>query len=411
MKLINVIKLFSENRGVYEEKGGYIRSLPNIDRDVKLLVNLVHKYYDEYPDHKYIGKEEMHNFYDVCYPGARDAEEYHMAIDNLHDAKVSTDIMSDILEQAVEMHFAQLIATKLVPAMNGTKFGIIPNIKADVEQFVSYMKRPPKDSTALQPNMMLPSELIAEALSYEGPEWVLEELTMTLGPVQTQTLGSIFGSVNSGKTSLCMAQIAKVADYYRDTGETIVFAGNEEPSRRTKKLMSLAFLNKTQYEIDAMGKEADEYAAMHGWHRVKLVDSVKHISQVIKILDEWGPKYLVIDQGAKVQHDIQAKDNDKLRVLYNFYRDLANEYDCAITTVEQGTGEIRYRQWVDMVDIYNSRVGIQGELDYAIGIGQVDKPGRENYRYLNISKNKLLDGFEGRTAAKFDHTRCLWTPA
>jgi hypothetical protein len=88
---------------------------------------------------------------------------------------------------------------------------------------------------------------------------------------------------------------------------------------------------------------------------------------------------------------------------------MAEQFNTAIITVEQGVGEAINREWLRLTDIYNSRVGLQGELDYAVGIGRkVDKPSQENIRFFHVSKNKLFDGATIKFHTYFDKERCLW---
>jgi hypothetical protein len=90
---------------------------------------------------------------------------------------------------------------------------------------------------------------------------------------------------------------------------------------------------------------------------------------------------------------------------------LGNEYNCGICAVGQAVGAADNKQWITLADIYESRVAIQGELDYAIGIGKlIEQQGRENFRYINISKNKLKDGMTSKFTTYFDKERCVWRP-
>jgi len=412
MKMTHVLKLFAESRDVFEKKHRLFTTLPNMQKEIKLLLTLIQKYYEAYPNHSYIGPTELKTYYDHEYPNSRDATLYKELIDSVAEGEVSTSMMNDIMEQGVEMAYAQAIVTKLIPVMKGDKFGVLSAMKDEIDTFNAHLKNPPKDTNSLTPCTMSPKELLHTALNPIGPRWLVETLNMVIGPAQLQTLGCIFGFVESGKTSFMLSNLVSMAYYYRESGEMVCFLGNEEASRRVNERLLTAFLNKSKAELKSDTElDVDSAVGELGFNRIKVFDQILHINQVRKCLDDWGPKILIVDQGSKVQHDIRCRDTDTIRVLYNCYRDLAVEYNCAIITIEQGVGEAENRQWLKLSDIYNSRVGLQGELDYAIGIGKIiEQKGRENLRYFHVSKNKLFNGDRTRFGMHFDHERCLWRP-
>jgi hypothetical protein len=406
---MNVLKLFVEKREQFDRKQGWITRLPNLDDKVSTLLNVVTKYYEQYPEHEYIGRAELKEFYDYLYPGSRDQELYHELIDAVHEAEVSTDVQEDVTEQAIEMAFAQAICNKLLPVAQGHKFGIVPTLAQDVEEFLGQMKRPPRSTSILEMHNYDPWELLQDNLNYEGPPWNLEPLNEVLGPIQLQTLGCFFGFVDSGKTSCVLDVIASAAKYYADTDNTIVFLGNEEPDRRVATRLQMAFVKKSRWELGDMD-EGDLGVTLEqlGWRNTLTASGIHHVNQVQKCLEVYDPRLVVIDRGAKVHHDFKCKDIDYLMTLYNWYRDMAEQFNCAIITVEQGVGEANRKQWVELTDIYNSRVGIQGELDYAVGIGKSTDQNKEFSRYFNVSKNKLFNGEKRKFTTHFDEERCVW---
>ncbi|MHA2063943.1 MAG: hypothetical protein ACXABY_06115, partial [Candidatus Thorarchaeota archaeon] len=386
MKFMNVLKLFAEKKEQFERKQGWIARLPNLDNNIKTMLTTITKYYEQYPEHEYIGPAELKEFYEFLYPGSRDKEMFFELIDAMYEAEVSTNVQEDITEQAIEMAFAQDICNKLLPVAQGHKFGIVPTLTTDVEEFTGQMKRPPKNASELEMHNYDPWELLQDNLNYEGPPWNLDPLNDLLGPIQLQTLGCFFGFVDSGKTSCVLDILARAAEYYYGTDETICFLGNEEPDRRVATRLQMAFLHRHRHELGDMGEEdLGVMLEQRGWKQTLTASGVHHVSQVRKCLELYSPRLLVIDRGAKVMHDFRCKEVDVLQTLYNWYREMAEEFNCAIVTVEQGIGEANKRQWIELTDIYNSRVGIQGELDYAVGIGKLADENKRNFRYFNVS--------------------------
>jgi len=125
---------------------------------------------------------------------------------------------------------------------------------------------------------------------------------------------------------------------------------------------------------------------------------------------------LFIDQGTKVHLEggsgrslVDSSEVSQLQFLFNFYREAAKEHDTAIVILAQATGEAENKRWLKLSDMYGSRVSIQGELDYAIGIGRiVDDPTKENMRFIHVSKNKLMDGSPCKFSTHFIKEKCEW---
>jgi len=53
----------------------------------------------------------------------------------------------------------------------------------------------------------------------------------------------------------------------------------------------------------------------------------------------------------------------------------------------------------------SSKIGIPGELDFAIGVGSIEEIGYEEVRYLSVCKNKLK-GMHGKGEVTFKYKTC-----
>lgn len=408
---LNILKLFVEKRELFDKYSGYLKRMENLNVDINLLHRTIQEYYDKYPEHTYIGEEELTTFYDLIHPQNRKRGDHKELIRRIYAAEVSTDIMTDLVEQLIEQQFADQIIAKLIPVMQGDASNVLHSIQNELDKYKSALRNPPKDTAFLEACTELPYDLIMGKMNMEGAPWHLETLTSILGPLQAGTLGVIYAFVDGGKTSFGLSAARSFAEYYRDTSEKIVYAGNEEPKHRLSQRLVSAFLGKSYIEIAKSMTEAEinNKTAELGWSRVHVVDGAKHIRAIVRLLDEWRPVCLFIDQGTKVDPGQRAEGVAATRLLYNAYRDLAREYECAIICLEQAIGDAENKQWLDLSDIYGSRVAIQGELDYGIGIGKLaNQQGRENFRYIRINKNKLKDGVTTAFTTYFDKERCIW---
>jgi len=273
------------------------------------------------------------------------------------------------------------------------------------------LRNPPAEAQAMIPCDLSVQELITQEITDEGIPWHLDKLNNIVGGAKRGTLGLVYAFVDSGKTSFSMAACAAFAEHLKDTKERIVYAGNEEAAPRLSLRLTQAFTGMTRTQIIENPYEAEEVRRNKGFSRVKLFDSISHVNQIEKLLIEWNPSVLFSDQAIHVDcgKNITGNEVSKHEALFKVYRDLAKEYDCAFIGVAQGTGDAENKKYLKLSDIYGSRVAIQGQLDYGIGIGRLlDEPGRANHRFVNIPKNKLLDGSDGRFAMHFYRETCQW---
>ena len=410
---ISLLKLFCESRTEFEKGAPYLEEIKNMEREIKVVFNLISRYYKSYKEHNYIGKEELVHFYDMNYPSSKEREVYVELIFDIFHKQISTDIMQDILEHTIEQHHASQILSKLIPVVEGNKYGVLSSITQDIDQFNAKMRNPPETSRELSPCMLSVKELVAQEIDGVGLSWPLQPLNQVLGTLRSKTLGVIYAFVDSGKTSFGVSCCANFAKQLVGTSSTIVYAGNEEAAPRISLRLTQAFTNKTRRQIQEDPLSVDKERVELGWGRVFLFDSVSHISTVEKILSKLRPRVIFLDQGTKIKTDF-AGDNEiySAQYLFNWYRERAKLYDTNIICLAQATGECENRKYLKLSDIYSSRVAIQGEIDYAIGIGRsIDDLSLSRIRYFNVPKNKLNDGESVRFSTVFNKEYCQFVEA
>ena len=133
--------------------------MDNLERELKQLYGLVAQYYEDYEtDH--ISKDDLLNFYELKNPKARDQK---LIVDLIHSAfaiDLNEDLIKDMLDQVLEKHQATKIINTLLPVMEGEKYGVLPDIKEQVESYLTLLHNPPEALTVPEPCMMDLSELV-----------------------------------------------------------------------------------------------------------------------------------------------------------------------------------------------------------------------------------------------------------
>jgi len=237
-------------------------------------------------------------------------------------------------------------------------------------------------------------ELI-EAEKDMGIEWRLPFLNKTLGKVKPGSLGHIFARPEVGKSSMALAEATHFANQMRGTDNCVLFLGNEEGMKRLKIRMHVALIGKDlQWLQDAerdTPNKIDEVYDAAGGNNIKAIEGVNHIAEVEMFINSFKPKVCFIDQGTKVAVSGSDKmaGHERLQACYNIYRNLATKYNMCIITTGQADSASEHRKWLTLNNMDGSKVGIPGELDFAIGLTPSMEDGMERVRYISVCKNKL----------------------
>lgn len=406
-----IFRLFCADRQLHSLYCEYVSSIKNLERELKVIARLITDFYDKH-NALAIVKDDLLIFFDVQYPNHKDRMMYRDIIVSIFNTEANPEVARDLLEQVMEKHYATAILNKLLPVVEGNRYGVLPSLEADIKEYTAKMRNPSSTQSVLAPFEKTLDELAEIVYPEGGLNWVCPTLTKTVGPVMPGSLGVIFAYVDAGKTSFGVKNFTNFAQQLKDTEETLVYAGNEESAARIAMRMTQAITGWTRSEILSDTTEASRIIASGGWSRIKLFDSITTSSHVESLLKAHRPTVLVVDQGTKVSipgaHS-EGSEVSQLQDLFNFYREAAKLHNCAIICLAQAVGEAENKKWLKLSDMYGSRVSMQGELDYAIGIGrQVEDSARENIRYLHVPKNKLLDGEKCKFMTNFTKERCQW---
>jgi hypothetical protein len=386
---LSLLRCFCDRKDLYDKYYPYVVEVHNIDYDIKLLLNAVRDYYNQYNKDN-IKEKDFVTFYDFLYPTAKNRVLHVELIHSIFEMDVNIELAQDIMEQFMERHYAAQIFDKIKPIIDGSKSGILPDVAEQVASFTRRMQNPPPDIRALKPHYMEIEDLVAKEINPKGLTWPIAELNNAIGVLRPKTFGLEFAYVDAGKTSFMTACVAHWARQISDE-QNIVIAGNEEASARTDLRITQSLTGWTKEQIAADHQKAEQMRYERGYSRIKIFDSVTHTDHVLKLLEEYHPVVLAVDQLTKVAISIKStRDIKVLEALANWFRERAKEFDCSIMGVTQGVGDALNKKWLELTDIYDSRVAIQGELDWAIGIGRDTKDiTKENMRFISIPKNKF----------------------
>jgi len=402
---LKILHSFCKDKQSFTEYSIYFRNqFDNMEREIKVLFLLIGRYYEKYPDFDKISKEELLTFYSILYPISKNKTIIIELINSIYDTEIHNSLIMDLLRQLKERYFATRIVNKLLPVVEGAKYGVFPTLELDIKEFMASQNLIQEELT--QPCTLSVEDLISTVIERDGLEWHMDGVTNILGCVPKKSSGLVFGYVNAGKSAFCISASAGFAKQLRETEELIVYAGNEEAAANGYLRLTEAITGMSAEQIQQAPEKAERVRIENGIHNIKMFDSITTIEQVKQLLDRYGPRVMVVDQATKVKTDSKEKELLATRQLFNEYRELAKLYDTSIIGVTQGDASTADKKWLNLSDLYGSKVAIQGELDYAIGIGWLsDNIAKKAVRYINIPKNK---GPMDKFICTFDEETCQW---
>jgi hypothetical protein len=407
-------RTFCGNKELYDRHEGYLHTVVNIAKEWKTIFILIKDFYLEYNQDE-IDAQELHDYYDLKFPNARNAEDIHMMITEIFTKNPKPAMIQAIMEQFIEKHKAATMIDMLADTMTGDKFGRFPEVVREVESFHDIMENPPEEISKPEPVTMSIEELIETELVFQGMEWPIEEFNDILGGIRRRTLGLIYAFVDCGKTSLAMLIAAHAAHqlFTRELDDCVCYCGNEEPAGRIALRGVQAFMHCTRSQLLENPKHWADGARELGYDNMRFFGGMDTGDQIISVVKEFKPRLLIVDIATDVDVQMERHYGTEgvgyLKSLFKWYRRLSNRFDMSVLGVVQGTGDIEDKRYPKLSDVFGSRSAVQGALDYAIGIGR--KPNdlaKAMMRYINIPKNKLHDGLQQKIALQFEAEVNRW---
>lgn len=395
-------------------KANFLKLMPHIskfeiDEEFKLLLNLQGKFYDKYPELEDISIEEFRLFFDYSYPKIKNRETYLELFNQLEHMDPNPELLKDVVRKFHEKMVANEIINKLSPILYEAKTDVLPEIQADLDKYKT-LAGLEFDASKLFVTQDL-TTLMERQVYRDGLQWRLGCLNHDLGPLRGKTLGHIFASVDTGKTSFLASEATFMAKQLRDD-EVIVWFNNEEDGEKVQLRLYCSALGVTKEQLAGQEEKAIRAFKARGGDRIKLVDrSLIFIEDMTAILKMVNARMVIVDQGDKVvfRGSGQLSTVDRLKALYGKFRELAKDFDTAVLTAGQGAATAEGEKWLNRSHMDNSKVGKPGELDYAIGIGKSQDENEEMFRYISICKNKLHNGEHGKHTVRLNTQTAVYS--
>jgi hypothetical protein len=404
---LNVIKLFLDSRETYETWVRPVVKLPSLDRTISFIIKNIGDYYDRYPTHDKILPADFKEFIDYQHPVHKEKPIVFDLIDQADGIATSVDLIRLSLDKMTEASFAAEICSLLTPVIEGSKYNVMPQAFDMIEDFNGYVGVV-DDTTKLEPYYKSIKELKEQNQQEQDLSWPLSELDRIIGAPRRKTSGAFFARPDAGKTTFGVNTACKWAAslHFRKKDGVILYCQNEEAMDLVWE-RALCSMNDCDKEYLYNNETAmEDQFWLRGGRRLVMIEDVYHIAILEQLLKKYSPRAVIIDQTPKlnIPGGHLLKGTAKLQMTYQRVRELSKKYDTSILNLSQATASngAANRMYLGLDDMHASKTDVPGELDYAIGCGFKDEPGYENQRFINVCKNKLMNGLHWRFQCVFD---------
>ena len=329
------------------------------------------------------------------YPNAK-RDLYDTLFTQLRECQVQEDVLQTILEECKQKELATDLARKAIQFSDGKiqedevrkAFDLVFQTTQDdvqAEEFVS-------DDILV---------LLEEKKASTGLLWPLNSLNQVLGPLNKGDFGFVFARPETGKTTFLVHAATHMA--MQSEGKVLWLNNEEKGSKVMKRCYQAAlgitnvqlYSNPVQYQQDYNKKLKD---------RILLKDDANLTKKKVdELCRRHNPKLIIIDQIDKIKGFNAERYDLQMKAIYQWARELAKTYGPVIGVCQAG-GTAENKKWLQMTDVDSSHTAKQGEADWMLGIGKVDKDGLEEVRYFSVCKNKL-DGDPSITKEERRHDK------
>lgn len=383
--------------------------IENLSKEMRIIIDTLKDYYAKYPDSKDLTVDELRVYFFSLYPKYKDRKIIEAFFDRVEGAKIENkELLKKALNNLAESHMVSKIINDGINFLGQEKPepGIMEKFGATIEK---YHELTGNIENAESRVCTLKFRELIEAEKSMGINWRLDSLNKLIGPIKPGSLGHIFARPEVGKSSMALAEATHFANQLRGTGDCVLFLGNEEGIKRLKVRMHIALIGRSLDVLEKNPEWADDVYERAGGNNIKAIEGVNHISEVEMFINSFKPKVCFIDQGTKVAVSGSDKmaGHERLQACYNVYRNLATKYNMCIITTGQADSASEHKKWLTLNNMDGSKVGIPGELDFAIGISPSQEDGMERVRYISVCKNKLT-GRLGKDRVYLDIEMCRY---
>ena len=380
-----IINLFCKDRELFTKYYRYVNInyiKINYSNIYKLFI-VIEYYYNKYNNNNNITKQELELAYNSNYL-LKDSERKELS--DLLDRVLNSELPNpDAVVTLLEEHRRRCLAGDLARLALDVEDGK-SDVKELMDKFTEF-EHQEVESDAPQSIELNLASLHQSQVATPGLRWRLEFLNRSLGSLRKGDFGFVFARPETGKTTFLASEISHMVE---QTEGDIIWFNNEEQGNKVAIRCYQAVLGVTAESLFSDIERNQALFETKTGKRIKIYDfeDSSRANRIETILKESNPALIIFDQIDKIKGFKGDRNDLELKAIYQWAREIAKTY-APVIAICQASGEAEGKLWLTMDMVDSSKTAKQGEADWILGIGK-EQDNTSRYRYLNITKNKLL---------------------
>jgi len=408
MEILPIIKHFLTDGSQQVKFHRHVMKIDNLDKVQAGVLESIDELYQLFPEKNSFTPAEIKVYIKKKNP-SRDITHIAAIVDSAMLQTIGPEITRNLIEAVVERHYAAKGMSIGAPIVSNQTSGgwalAHEELIAEYYELVASIDRPDQ----LQDCDLTFEEAMTFRATDSGIKWPLKILNDRIGGV-APALGLVIARPDTGKTSFILNCLAYFAAQFRKTDHQLLYCGNEEGIVGLKARAGVSLLGVDTEWAEQNAKAFGEQVSAKGGDCIRFHGGVKNVRDVETLVKRYKPIVTVLDQIGKFKVPGNKLEGPAgLAVIYQYFREKAQEYNTMFLGVAQADLNGSNKQWLTMDNINASKTDVPGELDFGIGIGCVDEAGMETVRFINVFKNKLKYGRKGRSQVSFKAEKCRYS--
>ena len=337
-------------------------------------------------------------------------DKYHVIFSKLNDElPMGRDIAESVLSKLFQQAIGEEIANLGFECVNGSITSLQP-LRDLVDRYDDNFV--PRVSVTWE-DISFERLLEAEENKYR---WRinLSSLAQKIEGVSGGQLIEVGARPNTGKTSFHASLLAGKNGFIEQGANCVVLLNEEDYDRVIVRYLNASSDASSKDILKNKEKYFEHWRTRRmPWLKVKNASDY-NMAWVESVCKYHKPDVVVLDMGDKfadyTTSTMRIDEILKRNVVYA--RQIAKKYNCCIFYMSQLSAEAEGRVQLDQSMMEGSKTGKAAEADLMLLLARnpviTGQEEQDNYRYVNVVKNKL-NGWHGMVTCEFDHTKALYT--
>jgi replicative DNA helicase len=337
-------------------------------------------------------------------------DKYHVIFSKLNDElPMGRDIAESVLSKLFQQAIGEEIANLGFECVNGSMTSLQP-LRDLVDRYDDNFV--PRVSVTWE-DISFERLLEAEENKYR---WRinLSSLAQKIEGVNGGQLIEVGARPNTGKTSFHASLLAGKNGFIEQGANCVVLLNEEDYDRVIVRYLNASSDASSKDILKNKEKYFEHWRTRRmPWLKVKNASDY-NMAWVESVCKYHKPDVVVLDMGDKfadyTASTMRIDEILKRNVVYA--RQIAKKYNCCIFYMSQLSAEAEGRVQLDQSMMEGSKTGKAAEADLMLLLARnpviTGQEEQDNYRYVNVVKNKL-NGWHGMVTCEFDHTKALYT--